>query len=82
LEKTVMAKEIWQTPEFQERALLALLMLRVREALDMSDKEQSKPENSVEALLFNCGFSNKDITDIAGTAKSTVTDRLKAAGLK
>jgi hypothetical protein len=73
--------EIWKGPEFQSKALLALVMLHVRQAQDLTEGEQSKPENSIEALLYSSGFSNKEITAISGTAKSTVTDRLKAAGL-
>lgn len=73
--------EIWQSSEFRGRALLALLLIRVREFQNLSEEALGRPENSVEALLYRAGFSNKDIQLITGTAKSTVTDRIKAAGL-
>jgi hypothetical protein len=74
-------EEIWQSDEFLNKALLALLTLMAREAAGRGTEDGSGPEASVEAILFRSGFTNKEITQIAGTKKSTVTDRLKSAGL-
>ena len=67
--------------KFQERALLALLMLQVRSAQLQSPDADQAGSSSIEAMLFVAGFTNAEIVKITGTPKSTVTRRLKNAGL-
>ncbi len=64
--------------EVQEsvQLLRAILLLQLRE---QSEEEE---RGSIEGLLFRAGFTNKQIVAMTGKAKSTVSTRLKAEGLR
>ena len=73
-------KDIIESADFRNKALLALLMFHIRSAQG-AEEENNPKARSLEALLHLCGFSNKEITQMTGTPKSTVSDRLRAEGL-
>lgn len=75
-----MSETITESPLFKEKALLGILMFLARSAQAVGD-ESSDPNAAPEAVLALAGFKNVDIVTITGTPKSTVSRRLKEAGL-
>ena len=75
-----MSETMFEDPHFREKALLAILMFLVR-SRPINDDSNDDPAETPEALLGIAGFRNAEIVKITGTPKSTVSYRLKAAGL-
>ena len=63
-------------PSRLEVLLQAILLLQLQPLVD------EEKRGSIEGVLYRAGFTNKEIVEMTGTPKSTVSQRLKAEGLR